>query len=366
MIKTLKLFPRDKTFWFYHLSALFIALAINMVSYYIYGRLDAKNIVEALAWIPPYSLAALGFRWLYTKLNWKALSMGKLIPLVIVYGTASGLFVAITVVALVTPIFWSDIVNDHLASNAQFSPGMYFFRVIVGGALQSQLFICAWAFIYISVTSSRHIKETEVINLRLQNSLKEAQLSSLSNQLNPHFLFNSLNNIRFMIHENTQHADSMIIALSEILRYSLESSKREKVSLSEELAIIERYISIVKIQMEERLQFSMNIPKHLTNCQIPPMVLQMLVENAIKHGLDQLHQGGQLHVSCIEKDQELIFTVRNDLPVTHKKVQDGMGIGLQNIRQRLHLLYGHKGTLTIGQDMTQFTVTISIPKEIAA
>lgn len=200
--------------------------------------------------------------------------------------------------------------------------------------------------------------------MRLQNSLKEAQISSLSNQLNPHFLFNSLNNIRFMMHENARHADNMIVALSEILRYSLESSKHDKVRLSQEIAIIERYIAIVKIQMEERLHFSMEIPDSLASCQLPPMVLQMLIENAIKHGLDQLPRGGSLRVQAEQEGAQLILRVVNDQP-TNREEQDGMGIGLHNIRQRLQLLYGDRASLSIVQDPAQFTVTIKIPKEIS-
>jgi sensor histidine kinase YesM len=362
-MKTTQLFPRNKIFWLYHLSALLTVLAINMISAYIYGRVNTKDIAENLVWIAPYTMSVLGFRWFYTNRNWRSLAMGKLIPVVIVYGTIAGLLMTIVIAGIITPIFWNEIVNSSSASHTPLVPSVYFFRVIVGGTLQSQLFICAWAFIYISVTGNRHTKETEMSNLRLKNSLKEAQLSSLSNQLNPHFLFNSLNNIRFMIHENAQHADAMIIALSEILRYSLESSKHEKVKLGEEISIIQRYIAIVKIQMEQRLNFSIDIPENLTACLLPPMVLQMLVENAVKHGLDQMQQGGRLQLKGTEKNQLLLFTVSNDIPITHKKIQNGLGIGITNIRQRLHLLYGEKASMEVKQETQQFTVTISIPKE---
>lgn len=362
-MKNILLFPRDKIFWLYHLSALLIALAINIISAYIYGRLNPKDIAENLAWLAPYTVSVLGFRWFYTNRNWRSFGMGKLIPVVIGYGTLAGLLMSVVIVGMISPIFWTDIVISHQASNTPLFPGVYFFRVIVGGTLQNQLFICAWAFIYISVTGNRNLKETEMSNLRLKNSLKEAQLSSLSNQLNPHFLFNSLNNIRFMIHEHAQHADTMIIALSEILRYSLESSKHEKVKLSEEVSIIQKYITIVKIQMEQRLQFSINIPANLADCLLPPMVLQMLVENAVKHGLDQMQQGGRLQVKGLEKDQRLFFAVSNEVPTSHKNIQNGMGIGIKNIRQRLQLLYGDKASLEVEQEAQQFTATISLPKE---
>jgi sensor histidine kinase YesM len=356
-------FPRDKQFWLYHSSSLFFTLVITLSSTYLYGSWSNKTFVDTLAWILPYTFAVLGFRWLYRKRQWQEVSMGKLIPVVLLYGTIAGALIAALALIMVLPFFWNSIVAEHLANQREFVPHIYLFRVIVGGALQNQLFVCAWAFIYISVTSNRRIKETEIVTLRLQNSLKEAQISSLSNQLNPHFLFNSLNNIRFMMHENAQLADHMIVALSEILRYSLESSKHEKVSLSQEIAIIERYIAIVKIQMEDRLHFTMEIPDAMASCQLPPMVLQMLVENAIKHGLDQLQQGGTLRVQAAQEGTQLVLSVANDQPAD-RKPQDGMGIGLHNIRQRLQLLYGDKASLSIAQDPTQFTVSIKLPKEI--
>ena len=357
-------FPRNKQFWLYHSSSLFFTLVITMGSFYLYGSWSNKTFADTLAWILPYTIAVLCFRWLYRKRQWQDVSMSKLIPVVLLYGTIAGAVIAVLVLIMVLPFFWNGIVAEHLVNKREFIPQIYLFRVIVGGTLQNQLFVCAWVFIYISVTSNRRLKETEVVTLRLQNSLKEAQISSLSNQLNPHFLFNSLNNIRFMIHENAQHADHMIVALSEILRYSLESSKHDKVRLSQEIAIIERYIGIVKIQMEDRLHFTMEIPDGIASCQLPPMVLQMLVENAIKHGLDQLHQGGTLRVQAKQEGAQLILTVANDQPAD-RKPQDGMGIGLQNIRQRLQLLYGDRASLSIEQDPAQFTVTITIPKEIS-
>lgn len=105
--------------------------------------------------------------------------------------------------------------------------------------------------LYVGITSRRKTKQIEVVNLRLQNSLKEAELSSLSNQLNPHFLFNVLNNIRFMIHEDAINAEKMLMSLSGVLRYSLDSSKNDLVPLIEELDISRSYIDLIQIQFEE-------------------------------------------------------------------------------------------------------------------
>ena len=186
------------------------------------------------------------------------------------------------------PFFWNGLAAWYAAQGAALVPGNYLMRTISGASLQAQVFICVWIFIYISHTGRRDARAQELANAQLQASLKEAQLRSLSNQLNPHFLFNSLNNIRFMIHEDPRQADAMLVGLSDILRYSLEGDRRSKVSLREEVAMIERYIAIAAVQLGERLRFTMDIPPHVLGCTVPPLLLQMLVENAVKHGVEPL------------------------------------------------------------------------------
>lgn len=356
-------FPHDRTFWLYHGGSLVFVLGITLISSYLYGSWEPRNWIDAVIWTLPFTFAMLGFRGCYLRWRWDQLAMGALIPVVIVFGTLAGALIASISAAIVTPFFWGQIEANQLARDPQFDATLYFVRLIIGGTLQNQLFVSAWAFIYISVTGSRRIKETEVVNLRLTNSLKEAQLSSLSNQLNPHFLFNALNNIRFMIHENAHQADAMVVALSEILRYSLASSVQEKVSLQRELAVIDQYIAIVKVQMEDRLQLEMSIDPALLHRLLPPMVLQMLVENAIKHGLDQLPRGGTLRVDAQATDGQLVLRVVNDVPVVTVIPQASIGIGLKNIQQRLWLLYGAVASLTIEGGHEKFCATLSIPLE---
>jgi len=358
-------FPKDRTFWLYHVGSLLFVLGITLISSYLYGSWEPRNWADSMVWTLPFTFAVLGFRWYYRRGHWDRLAMGALIPVVIVFGTLAGAVIAAISTALVTPFFWDGIVARQMIRDPQFDATLYFARLIVGGALQNQLFVSAWAFIYISVTGSRRIKETEVINLRLSNSLREAQLSSLSNQLNPHFLFNALNNIRFMIHENARQADAMMVALSEILRYSLASSEHEKVSLRQEIAVIEQYIAIVKIQMEQRLQLQMEIDPALLPAKLPPMVLQMLVENAIKHGLDQIPQGGTLRIDASADAGQLVLQVMNDVPASSALPKASMGIGVKNIEQRLRLLYGDKASLHIEHGRGQFTATLHFPLEYA-
>lgn len=360
-------FPRDQWFWRFHAVAVIAIVIITLLTFQFWGELSLTNVISSLIWCLPYSAAVLGFRYLFLTRDWQQLAMAKLVSLSIAYGSLTAVLVVVSVALFSSLMLWiGPAGHDPSAASAGLS-----LRMLTGGALQAQLFICIWIFIYISVTSARRIKDTELRNLRLQNTLKEAQLSSLSNQLNPHFLFNALNNIRFMMHENTRNADEMVLALSEILRYSLASSHRDKVGLQEELNIIERYLALMKIQMEERLQIRISVSTSLYPCLLPPMILQMLIENAIKHGIEQIPEGGLLSLHANEQADSLIFTISNDLPAGYgnDKPAATLGIGLENIRKRITLLYGSKAVLSVHVQETPpekpaFAVLLQIPKEI--
>jgi len=358
----MKFLPRERQFWIYHGAAMAFVVMVTLVSILLFGHLDANTLASTLAWMPAYTLAVLGFRWLYHQRRWAELPMRRLVPVVIGYSSLSGFAVMAAVAGLVMPFFWQQI----SASRPDFNALDFLARNILGNGLQAQLFISAWAFVYVSAAAAQRAREGELQNLRLQMSLKAAQLSSLANQLNPHFLFNTLNNIRFMIHEDGGRADAMIVALSELLRYSLESSQQGKTRLSQELSIIEAFISIMRTQMEDRLDFRISVPDSIHSCLLPPMVLQLLLENAIKHGLEHLPQGGMISVVGEDRGDSLRFRVINDMPPIPARTKPGLGLGLPNIGHRLRLLYGDRATLETQQTAGRFQVELSLPKEFAS
>jgi len=377
-------YPQDRQFWLYHSGAVIFVSGITLLSMLFLGDPSAFNNTVSLVWALPYSYAVLLFRFLYKQRQWQQRSIPTLIALILLYSSITGVMVMAAVLMMTLPFFWTTLTQDP----ANFDTSSFIFRNLIGGSLNTQLFICSWIFVYAYISNSRKTRATEINNLRLQHSLKEAQLSNLANQLNPHFLFNALNNIRFMMHENTTHAENMLIALSDILRYSLASSEHAKVTLSQELDIIGRYISIVSIQMEERLQYSQRVEATLQHYLLPPMMLQMLIENAIKHGVDNIAGGGRLDLTAEEHESTLVFTISNDFAAIRADsarttstgetpgatidattgATTNMGIGLDNIRQRLLLLYGQQANLHITNQQTagavqQFVVTLTIPKE---
>jgi sensor histidine kinase YesM len=358
--------PKNIHFWLYHFIALLAIVAVDLLSTSLWGNGEYINVKMALLWVPLFTVAVLIYRKIYLSCTWQNVSFNKLIPLIILYGTFSGIFTVAIALYLTSVPLWSNFFSNDFG--IQWSTSATLFeqltsQLVVVQGLRIQLFICSWLFIYISITNNRRAKEAELSNLRLQNSLKDAQLSSLANQLNPHFLFNSINNIRFMIYESTEQADHLLIALSDILRYSLESNQQEKLCLTEELEIIDRYIAIVKVQLEHRLDFELNIPATLNYMLVPPMFLQLLVENAIKHGIDNLPDGGKLSVIAYQEGESVIFKVSNDMQSEAQIGSGSTGIGLVNIQQRLKLLYGDRAALNIKTHPQLFEVTVRLPKE---
>ncbi|PUA30051.1 MAG: hypothetical protein B0W54_05850 [Cellvibrio sp. 79] len=356
-------FPRNKTFWIYHGSVLLLLSIVQAAVIMLWRESVMFNAVAGLLWLPLFTLATLYYRYLYKHRHWNQLGTSKNILIVLLYSTASSFLVTLLMIGCTFPFFWDEVKQLEEVVKQQATLTEITVQHIIGNSLQTQIFISGWIFIYISITTKQRIVETELTNLRLQNSLKEAELSNLTNQLNPHFLFNALNNIRFIIYEDQHKADLMLTALADVLRYSLESSQRPKVRLEQELAIVNRYIDIIKIQMEKRLTFKLEISAQLHNCLIPPMLLQLLIENAIKHGIDHLRAGGAVTVKAENIHQKLHFYIANSAPENKGKSVHTMGIGLKNIEQRLALLYGDAASFHIKHQDSEFSVHLTIPCE---
>lgn len=362
--------PRDTLFWRYHCSVILIIVAIQGMIIAFWQDAKLFNAVGGAVWLPLFTSGVLIFRYFYKTRAWHTITFARTIPGVLIFSLLMGALVTIIMMAVTIPLFWNHILNRPDVVAQKISVSQVLLQIFIGNTLQNQLLMGAWIFIYISIGSNRRVHEAEVSNLRLQNSLKEAQLANLSNQLNPHFLFNAINNIRFTIYEDAAKADAMLTSLSDMLRYSLERSKQDKVQLGEELEIIALYIELIKVQMEERLLFTLDIAPELHTSLIPPMILQLLVENAVKHGIDTLRHGGSIHVSAQLVGQQLVFCIRNNRTEKQSVKIDSlstnnMGIGLVNIQERLRLLYGERGNLHIEQNSEHFVVNLTLPREQA-
>lgn len=200
-----------------------------------------------------------------------------------------------------------------------------------------------WCLFYSINVVYRNKKHADIQALKMEAELKEAQLNTLSGQLDPHFIFNAINNIRALVKEDSERARDALVTLSEILRSSVYKKSQTKTRVSDELLFVHNYISLAQIQHEERLNFSEEVQPDAMAAYIPPMVLQMLVENAIKHGISQLPDGGDLALNIQVVNRQLICRVANSGSIQLEHSVDGLGVGVANIQARIKLLYGKNG-----------------------
>ena len=221
------------------------------------------------------------------------------------------------------------------------------------------IYFLVWAGFYMAIKGLMELNSGRETRLQLESNLKESQLNTLKGQINPHFMFNSLNNIRGLMLEDVDRARNMLTSLSETLRYSLTKSDSNAIALEDELEMVKNYIEISKIQFEDRLQFQTNIDASTLNIQIPPMIIQMLVENAIKHGISNLKDGGEISLSTAIKDNYLRIKVANTGVL--RQSEDSTHLGLKNIKKRLKLLYGETASFHLNEIENQVIATINIP-----
>ena len=226
--------------------------------------------------------------------------------------------------------------------------------------LNSAMILLIWTTIYLGIKSFERRQEKEIENWRLKAELKEMELGMLKAQINPHFLFNALNNLRSLIMEDQQRAREMVSALSNLLRYAISHNNGAAVAMKKELEMVEHYLALEKIQYEDRLRTVWNVDSEVMEAQIPPMTIQMLVENAIKHGISQNINGGQVEISVQRKDEIIDINVTNDGDLETNATQSGLGT--KNISKRIESIFGEQVEFRLFENEEhQVTANITFP-----
>lgn len=219
---------------------------------------------------------------------------------------------------------------------------------------------------------SRHLRVSRTAALQLATHLQQlshhelrgttarAQMKALQAQINPHFLFNTLNVLASLIHTNPAKAERVTEELAEIFRYALESTRMEWVKLEDELHFLESYLEIEKARFEERLVFRFDVDPKAGSLLVPAMILQPLVENAVIHGISPKVEGGEVRVAARIEGERLIVTVEDTgAGMRNRSRQGGTGIGLSNVRERLNHLYGDESVLQI-EDLVPAGTRVSL------
>ncbi len=216
-----------------------------------------------------------------------------------------------------------------------------------------------WNIFYFGFKYFQNYKRTEINSLRYLAASKDSELSSLKAQLNPHFMFNSMNSIRALVDEDPVKAKEAITQLSGILRNTLQMNKNKVILLSDEIDLVKDYLNLEKIRYEERLSYEFKIDKEVTSCQIPPFIIQSQVENAIKHGISKLPGNGKIIIEAFKLGNVLKIKVSNTGKINNETPLTG--VGFKNSIQRLELLYGAAGQIFISTVNELVVVDINIP-----
>jgi len=258
-------------------------------------------------------------------------------------------------------------VSEWLETKGEFAElyeRVYFLESFTG----SLTVMLAWSTLYFGIKYSRLFREMRESALKSAAMAHEAQLKMLRYQLNPHFLFNTLNAISTLILEQqTELANRMVTKMSSFLRYSLDNDPMQKITLKQELEALKLYLDIEKVRFEERLNLDLDISEESGTALIPSLLLQPLVENAIKYGIVQSEGGGNLRIAAKVFAGDLLIELSDDGPgiqLDNGKPPPSNGVGLRNTRERLVELYGNSHSFRLSKtDPHGLTIHIRIPFE---
>lgn len=219
--------------------------------------------------------------------------------------------------------------------------------LVLNGAFYFFIYFFIWNLIYFVYHYVAKSRKQQLDTLQLESLVKELELKTIKAHINPHFIFNSLNSIRALVDENPERARTAITELSNILRSSMQADKAETVSLEKELLIVKDYLALENMRFEDRLRVEYDIDEDTLDQPVPPMMLQTLVENAIKHGISKQINGGVVKVISVFRDDIHELAVQNTGHLNGKPESEGFG--LSSTTDRLGLLYGNKARFEIRQ-----------------
>ncbi|MBN1639218.1 MAG: histidine kinase [Ignavibacteriales bacterium] len=267
-----------------------------------------------------------------------------------------------SIVALLTSLLWTYsgyylIIYLVKASDSEldFLKNALLYRFIVGILFYSIIVLIYYSKIYYDNFKKNIIREYE-----LQNLVKESELKTLKYQINPHFIFNSLNSISSLTYSEPTKAREMIIKLSDYLRSTLATNEKQKRDFKTELSNLKLYLEIEKIRFPEKLEIMEDINDEYLNIEIPSMILQPLIENAIKHGVYESDKKVIIRITASKENDYLKITIQNNFDDNSISAK-GKGIGLKNIANRLSLIYNQDNLLKTTKTKSHFIATIFIP-----
>lgn len=332
---------------FYGVFWILFAGANILIAIFGEGEEVLNTVVQVFAFVLPY--AVLGAAIWYI-IKYSALENNNVIAVILAHIIASSIIV----------FLWLYI---GIVFVKTFNPGGIeeLNKQIAGRIFTGYIFYVFYVVFFYAINYYHSFKEKLRNEGKLKSLVKEAELHALKSQINPHFLFNSLNSISSLTMTNPERAQEMVINLSSLMRYSLKHDQEEKVSFEEELENNKLYLQIEKVRFGKKLNPLFEVEEDCMKARIPNMILQPLYENAIKYGVYETTEPVDVITRAVMKDGVLEVTIINsyDASVQSKK---GEGIGLRNIRDRLQIIYGNPLLMKVEDSKKEFKVTLAIPQ----
>jgi two-component system, LytTR family, sensor kinase len=230
-------------------------------------------------------------------------------------------------------------------------------RVVFGWLLLLLLLLINWFWFY-----TKEQRQDEERKAATEKLAREAELYALRQQLQPHFLFNSLNSISALVVSKPQQARTMVQQLSDFLRGTLRKENQQRVSLADELKQLELYLAIEKVRFGHRLKTIVDVTEDAKNLILPALLLQPIVENAIKFGLYDTTGDTTITVKAVHEDSKLVISIINPFDADFTQAREGTGFGLSSVQRRLYLLYARPDLVQTRQHENQFITTVTIPQ----
>ncbi len=344
---------KQRTYWFCQIVGWTLLIMVDFIIYWLDDGFIPEVFYLALADIMlGISLTHL-YRLTIQRWKWVRLPFFQLVPRVL----ASVVVLSFIMSIVNVPVNLEVVVNHQLH-------GLSYFMATMVDWGKTML---TWVLSYTAYHYVERTRHAEIEKILLKSSIRETEAKVLRSQLNPHFMFNALNSIRALVYENPQKAQQGITQLSNILRNSLLADRRKTVELREEIKTVQDYLALEKVRYEERLDCRVSVDPKANYWQVPPMMLQTLVENAIKHGVSKAVNGGFVElvgriVTGSSGRDELHIRIRNTGTLGDKMASGGFG--LKNTSQRLDLLYGSEAYFTIEQEAPGIVVAdVQIPQQ---
>jgi sensor histidine kinase YesM len=330
---------------------LFLALGQSLLFYFAYGSFINISILDSIVSLLIYSGIALALWFPFRYFNSGVIRVTALISNLVASGALS---VALWV--LITKLIMTSVLPEQNNYQAYWDATLPY-RVGTGVFIYGLIILTYYLF-----ESLRNLSEKNAKEARLESLVKETELKMLRSQINPHFLFNSLNSISSLTITDPEKAREMVVKLSEFMRYALSRKDEQPVTLQHELENLRLYLDIEKVRFGDKLTMEENINPECLGLRIPVMLLQPLYENAVKHGVYESTESVKIITHVKITDGYLDISISNNYE-TAPSSRIGTGTGLLNVSRRLELFYGNKASIRTVKENGVYTVTLYIPTD---